>query len=229
MVAQLTPVGAGRRIIIDRAVVVVGRSPDCDAVLDCSSRISRMHCALIQVDSAYYIRDLGSLNGVRVNGSRIARELRLNDGCQVAIGDLQFLFHENPALNPASAANVGNQIGLPATSRPRYPVFIDESRNGMTDDIIDVDESDVEIIDDVELLDEVEILDDVELVDEAENGAQPEHYRGKHGPPVVSSEDVIEIVEDVEILDDDILDDDLIIEIDDFPEDNGKRPPRRSP
>jgi pSer/pThr/pTyr-binding forkhead associated (FHA) protein len=228
MVAQLTPVGAGRRIIIDRAVVVVGRSPDCDAVLDCSSRISRMHCALIQVDSDYFIRDLGSLNGVRVNGSRISRELRLNDGCQVAIGDLQFLFHENPSVNPAPATESRNQVVPPATSERKYPVFIDESRNGMADDVIDVDESDVEIIDDVELLDDVEIVDDVELVDEGENEAQAESFRRKNGP-VVPSADVIEIVEDVEILDDDILDDDLIIEIDDFPEDNGKRPPRRSP
>jgi pSer/pThr/pTyr-binding forkhead associated (FHA) protein len=222
MVAQLTPVGAGRRIIIDRAVVVVGRSPDCDAVLDCSSRISRMHCALIQVDSDYFIRDLGSLNGVRVNGSRISRELRLNDGCQVAIGDLQFLFHENPSVNPAPAAESRNQVVPPTTSERKYPVFIDESRNGMTDDVIDVDESDVEIIDDVEL------LDDVEIVDEGGNEAQAKSFRGKNGPVVPSADD-IEIVEDVEILDYDVLDDDLIIEIDDFPEDNGKRPPRRSP
>ena len=70
MVAVLHPTGPGSQIVIDRAVVLVGRSADCDAIIDFSSRISRMHCVFVQVDADYYIRDLGSMNGVRVNGER---------------------------------------------------------------------------------------------------------------------------------------------------------------
>jgi pSer/pThr/pTyr-binding forkhead associated (FHA) protein len=49
MVAVLHPLNDGNQIVLDRAVILVGRSPDCDAVLTGSSKISRMHCALVQV------------------------------------------------------------------------------------------------------------------------------------------------------------------------------------
>jgi pSer/pThr/pTyr-binding forkhead associated (FHA) protein len=95
MVAILHPTGPGMQIPIDRAVVLIGRSPECDVVLDVSSKISRMHCALVQVDTAYYIRDLGSLNGVTVAGERVEKDVKLTNGTEVQIGDVRFLFLEN--------------------------------------------------------------------------------------------------------------------------------------
>jgi hypothetical protein len=107
MVAILHPLGPGTQIPIDRAVVLVGRSPECDLVLDISTKISRLHCALIQVDRGYYIRDLGSMNVVMVAGKRVEKECRLVNGQEVTIGDVKYLFLENvvPAPKPARAVN----------------------------------------------------------------------------------------------------------------------------
>lgn len=100
MAALLHPLGAGRQIAVDRAVILIGRSAECDVVLDCSSRISRIHCAIVQVDSDYYLRDLGSMNGVWVGSQRILREQKLQNGVEVSIGDLRFLFLDNVTVVP---------------------------------------------------------------------------------------------------------------------------------
>lgn len=116
MTALLHQLGGGRQIPVDRAVVLVGRGADCDAVLDCSSKISRIHCAIVQVDRDYYLRDLGSMNGVWVAGQKITREQRLQDGVEICIGDVRFLFLENVALAPAVPFTANPAGSVTATS-----------------------------------------------------------------------------------------------------------------
>jgi len=91
MAVYLVPVGNGRRIVIDKAVLFVGRHPDCDVMINYSRKVSRKHCCLAQVNSDFYVRDLGSMNGVRVNGKRVKREVKLRLGDVLAIGDVQFI------------------------------------------------------------------------------------------------------------------------------------------
>ena len=67
----LEPVsGKGLKIPIDKAIIFIGRHPDCDVVITRSRMISRKHCALVQINDSLMIRDLGSTNGVRVNGAK---------------------------------------------------------------------------------------------------------------------------------------------------------------
>lgn len=157
MVAVLHPTGPGSQIVIDRAVVLVGRSADCDVVINFSSKISRMHCVFVQVDTEYYIRDLGSMNGVRVNGQRVEKSAKLFQGAEVAIGDVIFQFHANVQLAPRVAIRThGGAKGIPS--------LVDESVP-----IIDAEIIDAEIIEDVEMVDDiaevVEVLDEVEVID----------------------------------------------------------------
>lgn len=105
MTALLHQLGGGRQIPVDRAVVLVGRSAECDVVLDCSAKISRVHCALVQVDQEYYLRDLGSMNGVWVGGQKVVRQQRLQNGTEVCIGDVRFVFLENVAPGPATSGS----------------------------------------------------------------------------------------------------------------------------
>lgn len=152
MVAVLHPTGPGSQIVIDRAVVLVGRSADCDVVINFSSKISRMHCVFVQVDTEYYIRDLGSMNGVRVNGQRVEKSAKLFQGAEVAIGDVIFQFHANVQLAPRLAIRThGGAKGIPSLVDESVPII------------------DVEIIEDVEMVDDiaevVEVLDEVEVID----------------------------------------------------------------
>jgi pSer/pThr/pTyr-binding forkhead associated (FHA) protein len=54
-------------ILLDRALLLVGRHPRCDARLS-SFRVSRLHCCLSPHHSEIFVRDLVSTNGTRING-----------------------------------------------------------------------------------------------------------------------------------------------------------------
>jgi Protein of unknown function (DUF3662)/FHA domain len=64
-------VGGTRHELDDRAVVI-GRSRDCDITVD-DPNVSRKHAEIRREDGAYWIADLGSTNGVLVNGKRVER------------------------------------------------------------------------------------------------------------------------------------------------------------
>ena len=104
MVAILQPLKNSKSIPIDRAVVLVGRADQCDVVITGSKKISRRHCCLVQSDTTYLIRDLGSTNGVWINGKRVNLEGEMREGDQVAIGDVMFHFYPDGARKPARPA-----------------------------------------------------------------------------------------------------------------------------
>jgi hypothetical protein len=226
MVAVLHPLGQGRQIVLDRAVVLVGRSPDCDCVLDTSSRISRMHCALVQVDNSFYVRDLGSMNGVWVNGTRVERDVPLANGDKIAIGDVPFQFFENlqpAAKQPSLSIQRGPQVDI----RHQAPAVVNESTL-LKDDIEDL----VEVVDDVEVIDHrpatdgpyadvpdvVEVLDCVEVLDQVELVGN------------ASLVDVVEIVDDVEVIEPDHVEviDDVEV-LDDPPRHRDRRSSHQRP
>jgi predicted component of type VI protein secretion system len=89
-------------IRLDRALVVVGRHPDCDARLD-SPRVSRWHCCLTEVDGEVWVRDLGSTNGTWIDGRR-ASSGRLRRGDVLAIAHHRYRVEEVRA-EPASWAD----------------------------------------------------------------------------------------------------------------------------
>jgi len=71
------------QLFAKKPVLVVGRSPECDVVVDHTS-VSRKHLEISKHASktdVYYVRDLGSLNGTFVNGDRISgtKKVQVND------------------------------------------------------------------------------------------------------------------------------------------------------
>lgn len=118
MVAVLHQAGGGRVIAIDRAVVLVGRSADCDVVITASQKISRRHCCLVQVDNSYYLRDLGSMNGIWLNGERVNREALMTIGDKITIGDVEFQFHPNARIEKKSQAAAANGTPSPKGTIP---------------------------------------------------------------------------------------------------------------
>ena len=92
MVAVLTPTDGGKPIVVDKAVILVGRHPDCDYILQASRKVSRRHLCVVQVNDQYLVRDLGSMNGIWINGQRVEREHPITIGDELSIGDLVFRF-----------------------------------------------------------------------------------------------------------------------------------------
>ena len=87
---------------IDKAVTFFGRHPDCDVVLTRSRKVSRKHCCIAQIHDYYVVRDLGSMNGVRINDDEVNKEARLNPGDEVWVGDVGFRFEPGSPQKRAS-------------------------------------------------------------------------------------------------------------------------------
>ena len=101
MSARLVPLSLGPAapvISLQRPVLLVGRHVECDVRID-APQISRRHCCLATASDRVMIRDLGSRNGVRVNG-RVVDESILRPGDEVAIA--QFLYRLEDQSPPPS-------------------------------------------------------------------------------------------------------------------------------
>jgi pSer/pThr/pTyr-binding forkhead associated (FHA) protein len=102
----LEPVnGKGLKIPIDKAIIFIGRHPECDIVITRSRTISRKHCAIVQVNDSLVLRDLGSTNGVRVNGKRVKKEARFTAGDTVMFGDIEYNVKKLKTVEPEKRPN----------------------------------------------------------------------------------------------------------------------------
>jgi pSer/pThr/pTyr-binding forkhead associated (FHA) protein len=67
---ELEPLGGGDPIPLIRDVMTVGRRETCDIPLRFPD-ISGLHCQLYFRNGYWYVKDLNSTNGVKVNGTRV--------------------------------------------------------------------------------------------------------------------------------------------------------------
>jgi hypothetical protein len=82
----------GRRMVLAEAKSVLGRSRDCDIVID-DPNVSRHHAELHRTpDGGWAVHDLGSTNGVLVNGKRVKREQQLRAGDRIELGTSELVF-----------------------------------------------------------------------------------------------------------------------------------------
>jgi pSer/pThr/pTyr-binding forkhead associated (FHA) protein len=82
----------GNAIEVVKDMTLVGRGEECDIRLDHKS-VSKIHCVLVKTDGLMLVRDLGSTNGTRVNGTRVRRGMLLpNDKVSIANFHFRVLF-----------------------------------------------------------------------------------------------------------------------------------------
>ena len=77
-------VGRGKRTVLSGNRVLIGRSRDCDVTLD-DPNVSRRHAELRREGSTWLVSDLGSTNGVKVNGRRVDNH-PLSSGDELVFG-----------------------------------------------------------------------------------------------------------------------------------------------
>ncbi len=132
MSARLVPLSGGAAPVIPlrRPVQLIGRHPECDVRIDLT-KISRRHCCIALVYDRVVVRDLGSRNGVRVNGLLI-EEANLRPGDEVAIGPLIYRV-EGVSDTPAPPAPP--PVAKVVPSPPSLPNLANGS-NDADDDLI---------------------------------------------------------------------------------------------
>jgi pSer/pThr/pTyr-binding forkhead associated (FHA) protein len=98
-VAYLESVGTAgdsRRFSLKPGGVSIGRAPDNEVVITQDlagwDTVSRHHARIYQREGQWVVDDLGSVNGVWVNGRRTGHNL-LRSGWQLRIGGVEFVFH----------------------------------------------------------------------------------------------------------------------------------------
>lgn len=94
---ELIPIGGGDAIPLIRDHLTIGRRDSCDICLRFSN-ISGLHCELIFRDGAWYVRDMGSTNGVKVNEQRVQEKL-LRPGDEINIAKRRFTIQYTPAAD----------------------------------------------------------------------------------------------------------------------------------
>src|SRR5689334_23284324 len=117
MPAQLVALNDGPSILLDKPILLLGRHPECDIQID-SRKVSRRHCCIAQVSDALVVRDLGSTNGIRINGVRVL-EGRLKAGDELTIGNSRFQVRwDSLALAPGPRPATVREPARPAAAAP---------------------------------------------------------------------------------------------------------------
>jgi adenylate cyclase len=102
MHGELVPLGGGDPIPLLKKNLLVGRRESCDIVLRFSN-VSAHHCQLFCNGGYWYVKDLQSRNGIKVNGSRVS-EKRLDPGDELSIAkhryDVRYSPYDLGAVGP---------------------------------------------------------------------------------------------------------------------------------
>ena len=85
----------GKQHELDKRRTCSGARKECDIQL-ADPNVSRRHAELRQEGAAYWIVDLGSTNGIEVNGRRLKRA-KLEDGDPITLGSTELVFRRETA------------------------------------------------------------------------------------------------------------------------------------
>ena len=126
--------------VVKEALLVLGRSADCDMVID-DGEVSGRHASITTVVNDHFLEDLSSTNGTLVNGRRITRHLlehndlifigpyriKYMNAASVGVGfdRTQIIRPLEPRVSPANTQVVAAELDSAAAStratRARFP------------------------------------------------------------------------------------------------------------
>lgn len=123
---------AGRAVDLRVGTSLIGRSSACEVPLD-DALVSRRHAQLVTTVDAVTVHDLGSINGVFVNGKRINGSQLLRDGDQVQLGTQVMVLRSmadsgrgRPGPRPSAETLRGIEFATPAAPGRSLAVTLGE-------------------------------------------------------------------------------------------------------
>lgn len=97
MYGELIPIGGGDPIPLLKGNLTIGRRESCDIILRFGN-VSGQHCELILDHGWWFVKDLGSQNGTRVNGLKVSKK-RLDPGDRLTIARNDYEVRYSPKDN----------------------------------------------------------------------------------------------------------------------------------
>lgn len=92
---------SGMEHVLGGERILLGRGPGVDVMLDDKS-ISRQHAVLVLETDGWHVQDLGSTNGLEVNGATIgATPLKHGDRITLGSIELQYVVEDRPQAVPS--------------------------------------------------------------------------------------------------------------------------------
>lgn len=108
---------------LDADVITIGRHPDSIVVLP-SGSVSSHHATIKRRGDGFYVQDLGTTNGTKVNGVDV-EEAKLSDGDKITFGDIHGVVHltafvpKQREVPPVPQIQTPSAPPIPALSRRR--------------------------------------------------------------------------------------------------------------
>lgn len=86
----------GEWYVIDKDEFVIGRGKKYSDLAIKDANISRRHCAITRIDGQYFMRDLGSTNGIEQDGRPVEHDHEILEDSvfQLCSHELRFSYHE---------------------------------------------------------------------------------------------------------------------------------------
>ena len=119
--------GSRARELVLVDTLIVGRDPGCEISEQNDPLLSRRHAAFTADATHAAVRDLGSRNGILVNGTKVA-EAQLRNGDVVQIGHLQVKFVDE----------VGPFRDVPAAADDAKTRLLDNAKTAVLENAADV-------------------------------------------------------------------------------------------
>lgn len=109
-----------------RDEITIGRQ-DGNSIRLTERNVSRSHARLLKRNEAYIVEDLGSYNGVLVNGERIDEKAELAIGDQLGIGDYDIAFRSDA---PGETKTLPEPAPTPESAPPPRLIVLSEPVTG---------------------------------------------------------------------------------------------------
>ncbi|HYO65252.1 MAG TPA: FHA domain-containing protein [Archangium sp.] len=109
----------GRKTVVPfvRDEITIGRQ-EGNTIRLTERNVSRRHARLVRQNGHVLVEDLGSYNGVRINGERIKGQTQVADGDLIQIGDYDLALQKEASAQPQPPAPPPSQVGAPTIRMP---------------------------------------------------------------------------------------------------------------
>ncbi|MBI3185544.1 MAG: FHA domain-containing protein [Myxococcales bacterium] len=113
----------GRKTVVPfvRDEITIGRQ-EGNTIRLTERNVSRRHARLVRSNGAVVVEDLGSYNGIRINGERINGQVAVHDGDLIQIGDYDLAIQQDvapTATPPAPPSQDGEETTAPSAERDK--------------------------------------------------------------------------------------------------------------
>lgn len=119
----------GKRIPIPGPQFLIGRDPQCQ-LRPASPIISRRHCAFLIRNGKVYLKDIGSTNGVEVNGKKITGATVLHHGDHIHLDPLSFVIHIEAAVPVPQQAAAPESSAAPTDDESAAAMLLEMGDEG---------------------------------------------------------------------------------------------------